>query len=761
MNPTEIYVLPKDAVLTPVRDLPEASRRDIGDHDDGDLVICRPNSRVFSKLVGAQTSELIAQFRTPKTIAQAVARFSRKAGLDAEAELEEALPVLQSLIGAGLLVPFDATNAPAIAPSLSGKIDGWTILQPVQTMEDTEIYQVRRNSREIAALKIGRVGHPTAARALEHEVRVLSCLDSVVAPRLLSFGCWNSRPYLMTEWFVGSDAGKVCAEFRARLGPDRKHDLLTVTSAILRAYAALHDRGVIHGDIHARNVLVDRHRCAKILDFGAAWIVGKNKLETAPRPGVGFFFEPELAEAARAGASLPSPTPQGEQYSLAALIYFLLTGRHYLDFTVAKNEMLRQIAEDEMLSFARRGLAAWPQAERALRKALNKEPGDRFSSVAEFASAWEHVAAPSSGIRPVPSDHSQLQSIREELITEASVSGPLMQRASLPEPATSVSCGSAGVAYALYRISCASDDGELLAVADIWSTKALAQLYDSTTDSMSLYHGPAGVYAVHALIARARGDAASKDGAIRSFIKICAQPFDSPDLLLGQAGALLGCALLLESGDHAELRRTGDYLQDALGHLIDGYPAIADSHELSALGLAHGLPGLLYAALCWSIVACNPVTATIERRLRELAGGGELVGRAPGWCNGSAGLVFLWTAAYRATGDRSFLELAERAGRNVSEAKAAAYGLCCGMAGHAYALLNLYRHSGDAAWLQRASEIASRATTAYADQRNREESDSSESRMAGLYKGGAGIAVLSADIERPDEARMPMLECEF
>lgn len=50
MNPTEVYVLPKDAELTPVRELPDASRRDIGDHDDGDLIMCRPNSRISSKL---------------------------------------------------------------------------------------------------------------------------------------------------------------------------------------------------------------------------------------------------------------------------------------------------------------------------------------------------------------------------------------------------------------------------------------------------------------------------------------------------------------------------------------------------------------------------------------------------------------------------------------------------------------------------------------------------------------------------------------
>ncbi len=234
--------------------------------------------------------------------------------------------MLQSLISAGLLLPFDANNVSAIAPSLSGEIDGWTILQAVQTLEDTEIYQVGRNSREIGALKIARAGHPTAKRALEHEARVLSHLDSVVAPRLLSFGCWNFRPYLITEWFAGSDVGKACAELRVGAHADSRHALLAVTIAVLRAYAALHDRGVIHGDVHPGNVLLDRRGSVKLLDFGAARIVGGDELETGLRPGVSFFFEPELAKAARAGGSLPFPTPQGRTVLISRVDLFSTDG---------------------------------------------------------------------------------------------------------------------------------------------------------------------------------------------------------------------------------------------------------------------------------------------------------------------------------------------------------------------------------------------------------------------------------------------------
>ena len=142
--------------------------------------------------------------------------------------------------------------------------------------------------------------------------------------------------------------------------------------------------------------------------------------------------------------------------------------------------------------------------------------------------------------------------MRREVLAQTAMRGPLLTGGPLPAPAASITYGSAGTAGALYRIACACDDAELLAVADLWFTRAVGEIndtgafYDDLLDitpqhvgSLSFYHGPAGVYAVQALVAHARGDAALRSSATQAFIDICRQPCEVLDLTLGCAGALL------------------------------------------------------------------------------------------------------------------------------------------------------------------------------------------------------------------------------
>jgi hypothetical protein len=120
-----------------------------------------------------------------------------------------------------------------------------------------------------------------------------------------------------------------------------------------------------------------------------------------------------------------------------------------------------------------------------------------------------------------------------------------------------------------------------------------------------------------------------------------------------------------------------------------------------------------------------------------------------GWCNGSAGYVFLWTLAARMAGSSRYTNLAVGAAWDAWDAPDPSLSLCCGLAGRAYALLNLYRATGDSVWLERARTLAGRGAvhgTAPAD------------KAHCLWKGELGLAVLAADLEQPDSARMPFFE---
>src|SRR5580658_6951383 len=143
MTLTDVFMLPPDTVLQPVRELSEELRREI-DSDEGDFVVSWANGRVHSKVVNAETAALINQFERPSTIAHAVARFSRGRGASAEQLLDDAMPLLESLISGQLLVPADSSIASKRRPPLADEdnVDGWTVVRCVQSLEDTEVYLV-------------------------------------------------------------------------------------------------------------------------------------------------------------------------------------------------------------------------------------------------------------------------------------------------------------------------------------------------------------------------------------------------------------------------------------------------------------------------------------------------------------------------------------------------------------------------------------------------------------------------------------------
>ena len=125
-----------------------------------------------------------------------------------------------------------------------------------------------------------------------------------------------------------------------------------------------------------------------------------------------------------------------------------------------------------------------------------------------------------------------------------------------------------------------------------------------------------------------------------------------------------------------------------------------------------------------------------------------------GWCKRHrGGSCTSLRSPHRTLGDDRWLTLAERAAWHSWEAGGSVSSLCCGYTGQAYALLNLHRHNGDPAWLQRARELTARAALASSD-------GEPEGRDDSLYKGRVGVALLAADIEVPELARMPFVEPE-
>ena len=381
-----LFTLPKDILLEPIESLPDTVLTGF-EHKSGDFALTRPQSRIHTHIVNDSTAKLLQIFREPVTIADAIVRFSRTEHADPAATLDEAFPVLRTLIEAGMLLPSDSHLASPIEFLIGrGELVGDLVVeQPVAVVIDTEVYRARASDRRWAALKIARPGSEGRLKAaLQHEAGILALLDGVCSPRLIAQGDNAGRPFIAMEWCRGVDALAAAELVRSRDAVD-KRELKAILLAIVEAYAQLHEQLVVHGDVHPRNLLIGSSGQATIIDFGQAHSMSERLASGRPGRGVvDLYMEPELARARLDGGKAQPPTPAGEQYSIAALLYFLLSGAHTHDFVLEEGKMLRQVIGDPPRTFAERGLLGFGHVERVLRRALEKCPEARFASVREF-----------------------------------------------------------------------------------------------------------------------------------------------------------------------------------------------------------------------------------------------------------------------------------------------------------------------------------------------------------------------------------------
>lgn len=134
-----------------------------------------------------------------------------------------------------------------------------------------------------------------------------------------------------------------------------------------------HRSGVIHRDVKPANILIDDHSRALLVDFGIAQSSAKTRSIT-PSLGTLRYMAPEQL----AGQEV---VPQSDIYSLAVVLHECLAGKPPYS-SAEPNTLRREIGSGaEVSRDVPKSLAP------ILRKALNKDPGQRYATAAEFATA--------------------------------------------------------------------------------------------------------------------------------------------------------------------------------------------------------------------------------------------------------------------------------------------------------------------------------------------------------------------------------------
>jgi hypothetical protein len=575
---TTLFTLPPDAKLLLVSELSPRLRARIGPVEDRQAVITRPGFRLTTRLVPGPLADLIAEFRSPSLLTDAIWRFADSHDQEPSAMLDLAFDALATLIDARILVPSGSPEASAPTPSLAAgqEFAGFEIEALVRSLEDSEVYRARGRGGVSAALKIARDDRAGVRAMIANEARVLERLGGTNSPRLLRGGTRSGRAYVAMEWCDGVSIAVAAQQARAARDRRRLHDLV---GRVLDAYGRLHRTGVLHGDIHPGNCLVRDDGSVVILDFGSARPIAAGRAVDPLRSGIPQFHDPQIAGALLAGRLPPAVTPASEQYAIAVLAYLLLTGLHPIDAPAVQDELLRRIIRRPALPFAARGVASWPEVEAVVARGLAKQPADRFPDVESLARAFSLAGLPPD-----------LPPRRPDAARHAFDTAVEAVRNLAPSDAPR------DHAWFALRAALALDDAELLAAADVlvgragpgWAGRALA-----------------------ALVARARSDSRMEGTAIAGFL---AEAEGLPDRSAAGA-AILAAASILEgavssSSDAAAL---AGWAARRLDHLLLALPSTE-----SDAGIAD--PSLTYLALALGKTGAVAVRADLPARLEALSG---------------------------------------------------------------------------------------------------------------------------------------------
>lgn len=178
-----------------------------------------------------------------------------------------------------------------------------------------EVYRAHDSTLDRSvALKLRRGDAAAGDRDLVAEARRLARVRHPHVLAVHGAGYHDGRAGLWSDWIEGTTLAGLLAHGR----PFPPALLLPSLIDLADAVAAVHDAGIVHGDIKPANVMLDRRSRILLMDFGAGFDASDEG--AAMRYGTPAYLAPEAAEGAPAG-------PAVDVYALGVLAQQMCTGR--------------------------------------------------------------------------------------------------------------------------------------------------------------------------------------------------------------------------------------------------------------------------------------------------------------------------------------------------------------------------------------------------------------------------------------------------
>jgi len=217
-------------------------------------------------------------------------------------------------------------------------------------------------------------------RRFRRESSILAALDHPGVVKTLALGTDDAgRSWTAMELLTGGTL-KEAIDREGRIGPVA---LVPIVEGICGALAAVHDHGVVHGDLKPNNIfLTPEAPGVKLVDFGLSKIAGLDRLtKTGEVIGTPAYMAPELLT----GES--EPDGRVDTYGLGIVMYEALTGAQPF---AEKNpgKLMFDIVMGKKIPLSEAAPDVPPKVVAVVDRAMAAKRDERYGSPGELADAF-------------------------------------------------------------------------------------------------------------------------------------------------------------------------------------------------------------------------------------------------------------------------------------------------------------------------------------------------------------------------------------
>jgi TonB family protein len=235
----------------------------------------------------------------------------------------------------------------------------------------------------IKTIHLSEFQDPTDRNSLEErllrEARSAGILSHPNIVTVYHVGKAGDLAYIVMEFVSGPTLAQVMSATR-RIAREKLIEILRQTASALD-YA--HQNGVVHRDVKPANIMLQENGAVKITDFGVAKLSSQSLTKTGMSVGTPAYMPAEQIQGKPVDG-------RADQYAVAVVAYELLTGSRPFEADTLTTLLFKIVYEQPVPPHS-----VNPEIpatlEPVFRKALSKDPTERYETCADFVRHFERA----------------------------------------------------------------------------------------------------------------------------------------------------------------------------------------------------------------------------------------------------------------------------------------------------------------------------------------------------------------------------------